>query len=413
MRIAGSRQTASSPTCDPAASRRSVASPAIGSGSPRVGWAPVWTATLKPADRAALDPGIPDDLDRHPDVLVVGGGVMGLAAAVFCRRAGLGRVLLIEADRLASAASGGAAGALAPELHHLTDPPAFVQLARSSLALYRQLAQQWNATRLLRWAPGLLLLPDGPPPGLRPWPEVELLDAGQAAELVPDLVPMPAALLARDQARVHPLRLAVALARRAGSVATGVAMTGLQTAGDRIVRVRTTAGVLHPGVVVFATGLAPTPWVSVPQRLVKGHLVATEPVGFRLPCGIHLPGFGIGSLEYGGLLAGGTREEGDRSPQVRDEVIGFIRRRLGELLPAARSARVRHRWCCFRPATADGQPVIDRVAGLGNAWVSAGHDGTGLLLAPATGRALAAWIATGQAPPQVRNFDLARFARSG
>src|SRR6266508_1111366 len=112
MRIAGSRQTASSPTCDPAASRRSVASPAIGSGSPRVGWAPVLTATLKPADRAALDPGIPDDLDRHPDVLVVGGGVMGLAAAVFCRRAGLGRVLLIGADRLAWAAA--VAGRAAP-----------------------------------------------------------------------------------------------------------------------------------------------------------------------------------------------------------------------------------------------------------------------------------------------------------
>jgi glycine/D-amino acid oxidase-like deaminating enzyme len=386
---------------------------AIGSGSPRVGWAPLWTATLKPADRAVLDPGMPDDLDRHPDVLVVGGGVMGLAAAVFCRRAGLGRVLVIEADRLASAASGGAGGVLAPELHHLTDPPAFVELARSSLALYRQLVQQWNATRLLRWAPGLLLLPDGPPPGLRPWPQVELLDASQVAELVPNLVAMPAALLARDQARVHPLRLAAALARRAGSIATGVAMTDVQVAGDRIVRVHTTAGALHPGMVVFATGLAPTPWVSVPQRLVKGHLVVTEPVGFGLPCGVHLPGLGVGSLDDGGLLAGGTREEGDHSPHVRTEVIQRIRRRLGELLPAARAARVRYRWCCFRPATADGQPVIDRVPGLGNAWVSAGHDGTGLLLAPATGRALAAWIATGQPPPNIRSFQLARFARSG
>jgi hypothetical protein len=33
---------------------------------------------------------------------------------------------------------------------------------------------------------------------------------------------------------------------------------------------------------------------------------------------------------------------------------------------------------------------------------SPGHDGTGLLLAPATGQALAAWIATGQPPPPVR-----------
>jgi len=389
-----------------------VVGTAVRPGRPGEGWAPLWAAALGPADRAALDPGIPNDLDRHPDVLVVGGGVMGLATALFCREAGLGRVLVIEADRLASAASGGAGGVLAPDLHQLTDPPAFVDLARSSLALYRQLAQEWDEGTLLWEAPGLLLLPDGPPPGLHPWPQGELLDADEVAELVPDLVSMPAALLARDQARVHPLRLAAALARRAGSVATGVAMVDLQVAGDRIVRVHTSAGDLHPGVVVFATGLAPELWVPVPQRLVKGHLVVTEPVGFHLRCGVHAPGLGIGSLQDGSLLAGGTREEGDHSPRVRGEVVQRIMGRLGELLPAARAARVRYRWCCFRPATADGQPVIDRVPGLGNAWVSAGHDGTGLLLAPATGQALAAWIATGQPPPPVRSFQVSRFGRS-
>jgi glycine/D-amino acid oxidase-like deaminating enzyme len=212
-----------------------------------------------------------------------------------------------------------------------------------------------------------------------------------------------------DQARVHPLRLAAALARRAGNVATGVAMTDLEVAGGRIVRVRTSAGDLHPGVVVLATGLAPEPWVRVPQRLVKGHLIATEPVGFGLVCGLHSPGLGVGSMADGGLLAGGTRDESDRSAQVRLEVVQGIRRRLAELLPAAAQVRLRYRWCCFRPATADGQPVIDRVPGLDNAWVSAGHDGDGLLMAPATGQALATWITTSQPPQEVASFGLSRF----
>jgi glycine oxidase len=368
----------------------------------------VWASTVDPADQAALDPGVPADLDRHPDVLVVGGGVIGLATAVFCRRAGISRVLLIEAARLAAAASGGAGGALAPALHQLSDPPAFVALAQASLALYHQLDQDWDRALGLERMAGLQLLPEGPPPG-GPWPGVELLGSDQVAELVPELVPLPAGLLAPDQARVHPLRLAAALARRAGSVATGVAMTDLQVGGGRIVRVRTTAGELHPGVVVFATGLAPEPWVQVPQRLVKGHLVATEPVGFRLRCGVHGPGFGVGSMADGGLLAGGTRDEGDHSAQVRPEVVQGIRRRLGELLPAAAKVRVRYQWCCFRPATADGQLVIDRVPGLDNAWVSAGHDGDGLLMAPATGQALASWITTSQHPPEIASFGLSRF----
>jgi glycine/D-amino acid oxidase-like deaminating enzyme len=378
-------------------------------GTSRLVQGTVWASTVDAADQAALDPGIPAHLDRHPDVLVVGGGVIGLATAVFCRHAGVGRVLVIEAARLAAAASGGAGGALAPALHQLSDPPAFVALARASLALYRQLDQDWDRALGLEWTAGLLLLPEGPPAGLPPWPGVELLDSQQVAELVPALVPMPAGLLAHDQARVHPLRLAAALGRRAGSVATGVAMTDVQVAGGRIVRVRTTAGELHPGVVVFATGLAPQPWVRVPQRLVKGHLVATEPVEFRLGCGVHSPGLGVGSMADGGLLVGGTRDEGDRSPQVRPEVVQGIRRRLGELLPAAAQVRVRYQWCCFRPATTDGQPVIDQVPDLDNAWVSAGHDGTGLLMAPATGQALATWIATSWQPQEVASFGLSRF----
>jgi glycine oxidase len=370
----------------------------------------LWLATLDTADHAALDPGVPDNLDRHPDVLVIGGGVIGLATALFCRRAGFGHVLLIEAQRVAAAASGGAGGALVPELHQLSDPPAFVALARSSLALYQRLDQEWDGALALRRRPALLLLPDSLPPSFRPWPGVELLDTDRVAELEPDLAPVPAALLAPDQAQVHPLRLAAVLARRVASVATGVAMTNLQVAGGRVVRVRTTVGDLHPGAVILATGLAPEPWVRLPQRLVKGHLIATAPGRFRLRCGVHSPGGGFGSLPGGGLLAGGTRDEGDQSPQVRPEVVASIRRRLDELLPAAQELRLTHSWCCFRPATADGQPVIDQVPGLDNAWVSAGHDGTGLLLAPATGRALASWVATGRRPMGIDSFALARFA---
>jgi ribosomal-protein-alanine N-acetyltransferase len=125
---------------------------------------------------------------------------MGLAAALFSREVGLGRVMLMERHRLAWAASGGAGGAL----------------ARFSLTLYRQFAQEWDDGGLLREAPGLLLFLEGPPAGLRRWPQVELLDAAQVADLVPQLVSMPAALVARNQTRVHPLRLAAALARRAG-----------------------------------------------------------------------------------------------------------------------------------------------------------------------------------------------------
>ncbi|HSS09654.1 MAG TPA: FAD-dependent oxidoreductase [Acidimicrobiales bacterium] len=51
-------------------------------------------------EAAALDPGVPDELSRQPDVLVVGGGMVGLATAVMCHRAGLGRVTVLEQGTL-------------------------------------------------------------------------------------------------------------------------------------------------------------------------------------------------------------------------------------------------------------------------------------------------------------------------
>ena len=77
----------------------------------------------------------------RPDVLVVGGGIVGVAAAAALHRAGAGSVLLIEAGRLGSGASGSAAGLLLPEAHAGSDPEPFVTLARSSLGLWKELEQ--------------------------------------------------------------------------------------------------------------------------------------------------------------------------------------------------------------------------------------------------------------------------------
>ena len=43
----------------------------------------VWDDRLNADERALLMPGRPPELDRSPDILVVGGGAIGLAAAVF------------------------------------------------------------------------------------------------------------------------------------------------------------------------------------------------------------------------------------------------------------------------------------------------------------------------------------------
>ena len=336
---------------------------------------PVWDAIASADDLAALAPGVPDDLDRSPDVLVVGGGVIGLATAAMCVRAGLGSVVVLEREpRLASAASGRAAGGLAPDVH-MDEGEAYQRLARRSLELHRELDAQWGYG--LRLRDEIVCLRDA--------------DGEDACGFVPQLAQGWTGIHIPTQANVDTLRLAAALACHAGQTATGVEVTGVGPV------VATSAGEFRPRAVVLATGIVPQ--VSVQQSWVKGHLIATEPAGFELACDLASADTLVIQREDGRLIAGGTLDEGDDEPVVRDDVVERIRRALVALLPDAADLEVTHAWCCFRPATPARLPVIERLAD--DVWASCGHFRTGLLMAPATGEAIAEWIATGERPERV------------
>jgi glycine oxidase len=370
--------------------------------------ATIWADLLEPGELAALDPGVPDTLERRPDVLVVGGGILGVSVARACREAGAGSVVLIEAGRLGSGATGGAAGLLVPEAHQGVDPAALVDLGRASLDRWRGLEARLPGGAGfidVGWF-GLAPYPDGfaadPPPA------AEWLDAAQVQRLVPGLTPAVPAVRVPHQGRVNPVRALSRLAAGVAQVATGCPGTAVRIRVGRLIAVSTPAGVITPGSVVFATGLPPRLDgldLRLPSELVKGHLAVTEPVPVILP-GLVAPL--ATQLEDRRLLAGGTLDTGDATAEVRPEVVERIRSGMTSALPRLSGVRITHRWCCWRPRHPDGLPVIDRVPGLRNAWFTSGHYRTGILMGPATGAALARWIIAGEQPALVKPFALGR-----
>ena len=102
----------------------------------------IWRDQLTAAERAALGRGHGSIPDPRPDILVVGGGIMGVTTAAACAEAGLGSVLLIETGRLGTGATGGASGLLIPEPHRWSDPEPLVDLERASLERWRELEQR-------------------------------------------------------------------------------------------------------------------------------------------------------------------------------------------------------------------------------------------------------------------------------
>ena len=338
----------------------------------------LWPDLLSDDERAWLDPGLPEPkhLDRRPDVLVVGGGIVGLATAVACTRAGVGSVVVLERAHLGAGASGGAAGRLIPEAHAGIDAPVLVDLGRLSLAAWKELDHTWPGGGL-----GLVGLD---------W-------VGLDGRVIP-------------QARLNPLRALARMAAWLPCVATGIEVNAIASGGGRLESVQTSAGEFHPGAVVFATGTPPRidglP-LQLPSHEVKGHILASEPTSLALPA---LAATLATSIDAGRLLIGGTLDIGDNERVVRPEVIAAMWSDLESAWPPARGIRISHRWACFRAAHPDLLPVIDQIPSLSNAWLTSGHYKTGVLMAPATGRALAHWIRTGQRPREVVGLGIDRFA---
>ncbi len=370
----------------------------------------IWRDQLTAEERSVL--GRADDgiAGARPDVLVVGGGILGVSTAAACAESDLGSVLLIETGRLGAGATGGATGLLIPEPHQWSDPEPFVDLERAGLERWRDLEESLPGGVGLVEVDWLGLAPhDGGYAANQPR-AVEWLNPGQVDDLLPGLArPMEAALIHR-QARVNPLRALARLAAGLPAVASGVAATSVEISGDRIVRVGTSAGDIHPGAVVFATGRPPMldglP-LHIPSDRVKGHLIVTERTDVVLP-GIVAPL--ATQIENGQLLAGGTFDLGDESPAVQPEVIEAIVDGLAAVLPSLRGLGVAYQWCCFRPRHPDRRPVIDMVPGLANAWLTSGHFRTGILNAPVTAAVLSRWIAAGEPPVEARTWSATRFA---
>jgi glycine oxidase len=369
----------------------------------------VWRYQLTVAERAALGRGDGSIPDPRPDLLVVGGGIMGVTTALACREAGIGSVLLIETGRLGAGASGGAAGLLVPEPHQWSDPEPLVDLEKASLERWRELEQSLPGGVGLVDIDWIGLVPASSGLAAHQSPAVEYLTPAQVGRLIPGLARSMDGALTRHQARINPLRALVRLAAQLPAVATGVAATGVTVRGDRVVSVATSAGDVQPGAVVFATGQPPVldglP-LRIPSERVKGHLLVTEPTPIALP-GIVAPV--ATQIESARLLAGGTLDVGDEGPGIQREIIESIMSDLVAALPAAEGLGVDYQWCCFRPRHPDGRPVIDQVPGLSNAWLTSGHFRTGILNAPATAAVLARWITAGQPPAEPGTWSATRF----
>ena len=116
---------------------------------------------------------------------------------------------------------------------------------------------------------------------------------------------------------------------------------------------------------------------------------------------------------YGGVVLG-TMEFSDERPIVRPrriEAMLMAVRGYLDGVPEVTAEHVDDAWVGLRPMSVDGLPIVDRLPSRRNAFVATGHGMLGLMLGPATGHALAQFVATGRRPPVLEPFRADRFGR--
>jgi glycine oxidase len=372
------------------------------------------------------------------DTAIIGGGVIGLAAAWRLAQAGL-RVAIIERGEPGREASHAAGGMLAP-LAEADSRDAFFDLAVASRSLYSQFAAElYESTGIdieYRTEGTLYLSLDecDDEELQRRWEwqhaaglNVEKLDASFVRSLEPQVAPsLRWALKFPDDHQVENRRLVAALASAARTAGveiishTDALRLRIETiAGKkRIAGVVTTRGEVRAGAVVLAAGSwsglveadEPVALADVRIEPVRGQMIS---LAMPMPAVGHViysrRGYVIPRLG-GALVCGSTSERAGFDKRVTAGGIAGIIDRAAGMLPAIRDLAITEMWAGLRPFAGDGWPILGGDPQVSGLVYATGHYRNGILLAPITAEMVTELIAKGEVRSDISAFSVSRFA---
>ncbi len=367
------------------------------------------------------------------DVVIVGGGIVGMVTAYYLAKAGVPSVV-IERDAIGSHASGFAYGGLSP-VTGFGIPGPLAEIAQEGMRLHRDLAEsvveETGIAIDFRVRPSLALaFTEADVQRLQaalPWQQrqpgytARWLDASEARRMEPRISDETlGAVSIEGTADVEPYRLVLALTRaaeRLGATVRHGRAIGLRRDGGRVTGVVLEREVIACSTVVLALGPwsgEVSAWIGVPidVRPLKGQILRLKAPGPPVDCSVGW-GHNYATTKTDGLLWAGTTEEEagfdeESTLAARDEIGAALVR----MLPAMADAQIAHQTACLRPVASDGLLVLGRVPGLEHVYVATGAGRKGILYGPAMGRAIADLVLGRHTRVALEPFAPERFVRA-
>ncbi|MBA3432371.1 MAG: FAD-dependent oxidoreductase [Actinobacteria bacterium] len=374
------------------------------------------------------------DLEPSYDVVVIGGGVHGLATAYYlAEHHGITNVAVLEKSYLGSGASGRNTAII--RSNYLT--PEGVRFYDRSLRLYEELAADLNfnvmfsrrghltlahndsSLRTMRWRAEVNKLEDI---------ASEVIGPDEIKQLVPYLdtsgdarYPILGALYHPPGGTIRHDAVVWGYARAADArgvhLHQNTEVTGIDVTGDRVVGVRTNRGSIATSVVVNCTAgwsslISKMVGVDMPIKTFPLQAAVTEPVRPFLHAvvvsgtlHVYVSQTDRGELVFGASVDPFPSYSMRGSLEFTEGVAGD----LLELMPSLATMRVLRQWAGLCDVTPDFSPIMG-VTPVTGFYVDVGWGTYGFKAAPVAGEAIAQLIATKKVPTLIASFDLARFS---
>jgi glycine oxidase len=360
-------------------------------------------------------------------ILIIGGGVAGLALGWRLAQAGAA-VTLLERGRVGQAASWAAAGILFPAVERTafgqltavahTLWPAFVEELEEITALnldYRrdgdifitfdedeaQLRARYEKYEALGWLPQWLT-----GQMVRQW------EPAISRDVVAGLfTPMTHQV----DNRLVVQALAQAFVRAGGVLQEETAVTAILLTQDSVQGVRLATGdELGADTIILAAGawsgqLAGLPPECLPPvHPIKGQMLALQMPQPLISRMIRRREGSLVPRRDGRLLVGVTLEEVGFEKAITAQAVLQLLQSAERTLPGILKLPLVETWSGFRPGTPDGHPILGKTA-VANLLLATGQYMDGILLAPIIAQTLTQLVQTGQTPAIIAPFAIERF----
>ena len=343
------------------------------------------------------------------DVVIVGGGIVACLSGYLLGRRGY-KVTILEADSLGSHASGFAFGGLDP-LTGIGLPEPLLDFSLWCFVRHRSLARELHEATGIDVGFELrdrlnLAFNNEETKVLKDQIEwmkdvggftVEWVNNAEARRLEPQVSgEITGALYQRSPGALEPYRFILAAMRAAERY--GVEMlqrraTGLISDGDRVTGVTLESGTIDAGIVVLAmgpwTGLA-SEWcgVDIPVTPLKGQILRLRTLHDPLKMAVNYAHSYVATKSDGLIWAGTTEEETGFDDSLNSAARDSIMADFLKMIPGMTDAELLQQTACLRPLSADGLPIVDKVTGWENLYVSTGAGRKGILWSTGMAHAL-------------------------